>query len=206
MWPHRCPAGLSLPSSPGPGLGRQMAARSLFMRSICCRRAASRSPGSGVLWGYLWWASWQKCISRCLHALLQKPWRRHTVISESFGSSTTALLCVSILKRHLCPVWLCVSASSVTPAVEKEVDSSSVPIFLSWANGLSGSCLSPTGSDEGGKVWTQLCLMPLWKAYIVDVSAWVPLGASGIKTRYSITCWDALRRTALLLPAIIKWQ
>lgn len=45
-----------------------------------------------------------------------------------------------------------------------------------------------------------------WKPYIVHVSVWVLFGASSIKTRYSITCWDTLLRTALLLPGVIKRQ
>lgn len=165
MWPPLCPGGLSLASAPGPGLGRQMAARSLFRRSICCRRAASRSSGSGVLWGYLQWTSWQKRSPRNLHI-----WSSYTVISNSFVSFVVC----KRFKHHLCPVWLAVSVSSVTPAVEKEVDSSSVPIFLSWANGLSGSRMSPTGSDDGKKrepncVWclkavycTCECVSALW--------------------------------------------
>lgn len=55
-------------------------------------------------------------------------------------------------KIHLCPVRLLVCVSSVTPAVENEVDSSSVPIFPSRADDLSGCCPSLSASDKKKKL------------------------------------------------------
>lgn len=43
---------------------------------------------------------------------------------------------------------LLISVSSVTPAVEKEVDSSSVSIIPRGGDELSGCCVSPSASDS----------------------------------------------------------
>lgn len=126
----------------------------------------------------------------------------------------TVLKCT--LKRHLCPVWLLVSVSSVTPAVENEVDSSSVPLFLSRADELSGCCLSPSASDERKScepdctcvcAWVCVCVrmacIPTVYIYISECVLWV---VRSIKTWYSNTCWVCLRRNALLFLGAIKWQ
>lgn len=49
------------------------------------------------------------------------------------------------LKRHLFPARLLISVSSVTPAVEKEVDSSILP---REGEELSGCSVSPSAADS----------------------------------------------------------
>lgn len=68
------------------------------------------------------------------------------------SSALNALKACLKKKIHLCPVRLLVCVSSVTPAVENEVDSSSVPIFPSRADDLSGCCPSLSASDKRKKL------------------------------------------------------
>lgn len=58
------------------------------------------------------------------------------------------LMCLTVQKCHLCPVRLLISASSVTPAVEKEVDSSSVSILPREGDELSGCIVSTSAADS----------------------------------------------------------
>lgn len=52
------------------------------------------------------------------------------------------------LKYHLCPVRPLLSVSSVSPAVEKEVDISSVSILPRRLDELPRGCVSPPRSDS----------------------------------------------------------